>query len=64
MPTALWCIVTNHIAQSYRRKFALDLLPFNYAIGIDSGIDFVVKTSQLSVEKYITNKQKEGEAPS
>ena len=58
MPTALRRIITNHIARAYRRKFAMDLLPFNYAIGIDSGMDFVVKASQLSVEKYITSKQK------
>ena len=36
VPTALQRIITNHIAQAYRRKFAFDLLPFNYAIGIDS----------------------------
>ena len=64
VPTALRRIITNHIARSYRRKFSFDLLPFNYAIGIDSGMDFVVKASQLSVEKYITSKQNKGEAPS
>ena len=64
VPTALQRIITNHIAQAYRRKFAFDLLPFNYAIRIDSGMDFVVKASQLSVKKYITSKQKQGEAPS
>ena len=64
VPTALQCIITNHIARAYRRKFASDLLPFNYAIGIDSGMDFVMKASQLSVKKYITSQQKQGEAPS
>ena len=56
VPTPLQRIITNHIAWAYRRKFALDLLPFNYAIGIDSGMFFVVKASQLSVEQYITSK--------
>ena len=27
-------------------------------------MDFVVKASQISVKKYITSKQKQGEAPS
>ena len=56
MLTALRYIIANHIAQSYCRNFALDLLPFNYAINVDSGMDVVVKASQLSVEKYITSK--------
>ena len=58
VPTALQRIITNHTARSYNQKFSLDLLPFNCAIGIDSDIDFVMKASQLSAEKYITNKQK------
>ena len=40
----------------------MDLLP-NYAIGINRCMDFVVKASQLPVEKYTTNKQKQSDAP-
>ncbi|KAL7523745.1 hypothetical protein ACHAXR_000310, partial [Thalassiosira sp. AJA248-18] len=42
----------------------MDLLPFNFAVGIDSGMDFIVKSSQLAVEKYITTPQNKGRAPS
>ena len=64
VPTALRRIITSHIAKSYRRRFALNLLPFNYAIGIDGGMDFVVKASQLAVDKYITSNQTKGDSPS
>ena len=51
VPTVLRRITTKHIARSYHYKLALDLLPFNYAIVTESGMDFVVKASQLSVKK-------------
>ena len=49
VPSALWRIIINHTARSHHRKFVLDLIPSNYAIGIGSGMDFVVKASQFSV---------------
>lgn len=64
VPTALRRIITSHVAKTFCHRFALNLLPFNFAIGIYSGMDFVVKASQLSVDKYITSKQKQGDAPS
>ena len=64
IPTALRRILANHLATVFRRKFAGHLLPFNFAVGIDGGMDFVVKTAQLSVEKYITKPQEENKAPS
>ena len=64
VPTAIRRIITNHLAKYFRRRFARDLLPFNFAVGIDNGMDFVVKSLQLTMEKYITNPQSEGKAPS
>ena len=40
------------------------MLPYNFAVGIDNGMDFVLKASQLAVEKYITKKEKKGQPPS
>ena len=39
------------------------MLPFNLAVGIDGGMVFIVKAAQLSVEKYITNRQLNNQAP-
>ena len=64
IPTALRRIITSHTARMYRRKFARHLMPFNFAIGIENGMDFVVKASQLAIEKYITLPQLHGLAPS
>ena len=64
VPTALRRIITNHLARTFRRRFASHLLPYNYAVGVDNGMDFVIKASQLAVEKYITKPQQSGRAPS
>ena len=41
----------------------MDLLPFNFAIGVDQGMDFIIKSTQLSIERYIEKPQLRGEAP-
>ena len=64
VPTAIRWIITNHIALNFRRKFPRHLLSYNVAVGIDNGMDFVLKASQLAAEKYITKKEKNEQAPS
>ena len=64
VPTAIRRIIGNHIARSYRQRFALHLLPHNFAVGVSNGQDFVIKTTQLAIEKYITGPQNEGHLPS
>ncbi|KAL7503585.1 hypothetical protein ACHAXN_002323, partial [Cyclotella atomus] len=39
------------------------LLPFNYAIRVSCGVDIIVKTVQLAVDKYIIKKEQNGELP-
>ncbi|KAL7502771.1 hypothetical protein ACHAXN_000676, partial [Cyclotella atomus] len=39
------------------------LLPFNYAIGVSGGVDVIIKTIQLAVDKYIIEKENNGELP-
>ena len=48
---------------SYRQRFAIDVLPLNYAIGVDDGMDFIVKTVQLGIEKHISLSQSRNELP-
>ena len=64
VPTAIHRTITKHVAHSLRSKFASHLLPYNFAVGIKSGMDFIIKASQLSVEKHITLPMKAGHAPS
>ena len=61
--TAIRQIITNHVAHSLRSKYASHLLPYNFAVGIEGGMNFVIKASQLSVEKHITLPMKAGHAP-
>ncbi|KAL7502962.1 hypothetical protein ACHAXN_001911, partial [Cyclotella atomus] len=39
------------------------LLPFNYAIGVSGGVDIIVKTIQLAVDRYIIEKETNGKLP-
>ena len=53
IPTAIRRLIASHVAHTPRDKFAPPLLPFNYAIGIPNGSDFVVKAMELSIKKFI-----------
>ena len=63
VPTAIRRNITNHIARTFRRKFARHSLPYNFAVGIDNGMDFVLKASQLAVENIYHKKRKEWTSP-
>ena len=56
-------ILANHVATGIKRRAGKLLLPINYAIGVDGGMDFVIKATQLSIEKYIQVPQAEGTSP-
>ena len=51
-PRKLWPlgIPSAHI---YRSRFVNHILPFNYAFGINGGVDFVASSVRLGVKKYI-----------
>ena len=63
IPTAIRRLIASHIAHTLRTKFANHLLPYNYAVGVPDGSDFVVKAMQLAIEKYINNPQQSGKLP-
>ncbi len=43
IPTAIWQIMATHIAQQWKDKFTLYLLPYNFAVGKPNGMDFCRK---------------------
>jgi hypothetical protein len=51
------------VARTLCDKFATHLLPFNFAVGIPDGSDFVVKAMQLAIEKYIDCPQQNKPSP-
>ena len=63
IPTAIRRLIASHVARTLRQKFANHLLPYNYAVGVPDGSDFVVKAMQLSIEKYIDNPQQSNRLP-
>ncbi len=64
IPTAIRRIAAILIISKYRSDFAKYLLPYNYAVGVSGGIDFITTTLRLGVERYITDPESKGEFPS
>ena len=64
VPSAIRRIAVVLILQSHRASFAQYLLPFNYAIGVNRGIDMITTDIQLGVEKFITAPEEKGNLPS
>ena len=63
IPTAIRRLIASHVARTLRDKFSQHLLPYNYAVGVPNGSDFVVKAMQLAIERYIEIPQKSGSSP-
>ena len=57
IPSALRRIAAKTIVHLFRTSFAKHLLPFNYAFGENGGMDFIISTVRLGVDKYITQKK-------
>jgi hypothetical protein len=64
IPAAIRRITGALILYKFKGRFAEHLLPFNYAVGINGGIDLVTHTFRLGVEKYITGPENDGKLPS
>jgi hypothetical protein len=64
IPTAISRILASHVAKTFRTDFARHLLPYNYAIGVPNGMDYVVKAIQLQVDRFISQPQLQGDSPS
>lgn len=64
VPSAIRRVAAVLILLTYRSHFAKALLPFNYAIGINGGIDVITTTVRLGVDKYIRQPELKGKMPS
>jgi hypothetical protein len=53
IPTAIGQIIATHVANQWKDKFALHLLPYNIAVGVPNKMDFIIKSMQLSIKKII-----------
>jgi hypothetical protein len=58
IPTAIRHLIASHVAHTLRDKFSSHLLPFNYAVSVPNGSNFLVKAMQLSIEKFIDYPQR------
>ncbi len=63
VPAAVRRITGVLILMQYRTDFATYLLPFNYAVGVNGGVDLITNTVRLAVDKYIVQKEARGELP-
>ena len=65
IPSAIRRITAVAILHKYKGDFATHLLPFNYAFGVNGGIDVITSTMRLAVEKYMKDdKSVDGNLPS
>jgi hypothetical protein len=47
IPTAIRHLIASHVAHTFRKKNAHQMLPFNYAIGTPNGTNLIINTMQL-----------------
>jgi hypothetical protein len=59
IPTAIHQIIATHVAKQWKDKFALHLLPYNFAVGVPNGMDFIIKSMQLSIKKSSSHDNRE-----
>ena len=60
IPSAVRRISAKVILHLFMTRLAKYLLPFNYAFGVNGGVDFIFSTIRLGVDKYITQKERQG----
>lgn len=63
VPSATRRISAILVVSEYSSTFAEYVLPFNYAIGVNGGIDVIIKTIQLAVDKYIIEPENANSLP-
>ena len=63
VPAAMRRIAAVLVLSEYRSSFAEHILPFNFAIGIGGGVDVIVKTVQLAIDKYMIGPEKKKAFP-
>ena len=64
VPSAIRRVTAVLLLHAYRADFASYLLPYNYAVGVNGGIDVITSTIRLGVERYIERPEAKGSLPS
>lgn len=64
VPSAIRRIAAIAVLQMYKGRFAKYLLPFNYAFGVQGGVDFITTTLRLGIEKFMTKYEATNKTPS
>ena len=65
IPSAIRRITAVAILHKFKGDFATHLLPFNYAFGVNGGIDIITSTMRLGVEQYMQDDDSiDGKLPS
>ena len=64
VPSAIRRVAAVLILATHRAKFARELLPFNYAIGVNGGIDVITTTLRLGLDKFMRKPELDGKLPS
>ncbi|KAL7550151.1 hypothetical protein ACHAWF_013397 [Thalassiosira exigua] len=47
VPSALRRLIVSHVCRHGKAKFAMDLLPYNFAIGVPGGMNFLTKAKRF-----------------
>ena len=63
VPSAIRRITAALVINRYKSQFATNLLPYNYAVGINGGVDVITHSIRLGVDKYITKREANNELP-
>ena len=53
IPSAIRRIAAKVILHVFRTRFAKHLLPFNFAFGVNGGMDLMISTMRIGIDKYI-----------
>jgi hypothetical protein len=53
VPGALRRIVASHVARTYSNKFAKHLLPYNFAVGVEGGMDFIIHSTIVQIDRHV-----------
>ena len=47
-------VLTPHVAQTMKQRFAAALAPLNLCIGVEGGLNFTVMSTQFGIDKFVT----------
>ena len=64
IPSAIRRVAAKTILHMFRTRFAQHLLPFNFAFGVNGGIDLIISTMRIGIDRYIAQPEARGQLPS